>query len=164
MTKLTSAQAYALQVRADRRAAALERASGVIREDNNRVNAMYRVAKVTKTNAKTKAKAAPDKVTPWTTAETNSIIETYLRLSTGGVVNTDEVVEAHTANYPHRSEGAVSYVVSQLRCLDVTNSKEVTLVSSEGLLIAAYEAAPERFPAGAELVEGRLNAVFRAVL
>jgi len=160
MTKLTSAQAYALQVRADRRAAALERASGVIREDNNRVNAMYEVAKVTKA----KAKAAPDKVTPWTTAETNSIIETYLRLSTGGVVNTDEVVEAHTANYPHRSEGAVSYVVSQLRCLDVTNSKEVTLVSSEGLLIAAYEAAPERFPAGAELVEGRLNAVFRAVL
>jgi hypothetical protein len=125
---------------------------------------MYATAKVAKAKVKTNTKKAPGKFAPWSTAETRSVVDTYLRLSTGGVVNTDEVVDAHAVNYPNRSEGAVSYVVSQLRCLDVTNSKEVTLTSAEGLVIAAYEAAPERFPAGAKFVEGRLNAVFRAVL
>ena len=37
MSKLTSAQAYALQIKSDRRAAALERQNNVIREDNARI-------------------------------------------------------------------------------------------------------------------------------
>ena len=163
--KLTPAQAYALQVRADRRAAALERASSVIREDNNRVNAMFTTTKVAQPKvAKAKVKAAPRKFAPWSTAEYNAIVDAYLRLSTGGVVNKDEVVEAHAVSYPRRSEGAVSYAVSQLNCLDITNSKEVSLTSAEGLVIAAYEAAPERFPAGAELVEARLGAALSGLL
>jgi hypothetical protein len=41
MIKLTPAQAYALQAKADRLAAALERQSATVREDNARINAMY---------------------------------------------------------------------------------------------------------------------------
>ena len=41
MQKLTTAQAYALQVKADRRAAARERASGAVAADNNRVKAIF---------------------------------------------------------------------------------------------------------------------------
>jgi acetolactate synthase regulatory subunit len=39
--KLTASQTYALQVKADRRAAALERQGGVIKEDDARVKAMF---------------------------------------------------------------------------------------------------------------------------
>ena len=161
--KLTPAQAYAAQVRSDRRAAALERASSVIREDNDRVNAMFTTPKVAQPKV-AKVKGAPRKFAPWSTAEYSSIVDTYLRLSAGGVVNKDEVIEAHAVSYPRRSEGAVSYAVSQLNCLDITNSKEVSLTSAEGLVIAAYEAAPERFPAGAELVEARLGAALSGLL
>ena len=161
--KLTPAQAYAAQVRSDRRAAALERASGVIREDNNRVNAMFATTKVAQPKV-VKAKVAPRKYAPWSTAEFSSIVDTYLSLSAGGVINKSEVIEAHAVNYPRRSEGSVSYVVSQLSGLDVANSQEVSLTCAESLVVAAYEAAPERFPAGAELVEARLGAALSGLL
>jgi len=168
MAKLTSAQAYALQVKADRRAAALERNSTAIRDDNNRVDAIFAAAKVAAPKAAkakaAKAKAAPRKYAPWSTAEYSSIVDTYLRLATGGVVNKDEVITAHAVNFPRRSEGAVSYVVSHLSGLDIAHSGELTLTVAEGLVIAAYEAAPERFPAGAEVVEARLSAAFSGLL
>jgi len=41
MTKLTTSQAYAAQVKADRRAAAAERRNGVMAADNARVAEMY---------------------------------------------------------------------------------------------------------------------------
>jgi hypothetical protein len=52
MTKLTPAQAQAAQARSDRRAAALDRQSPVIKQDNQRINQMYAAAsqpKVTET-------------------------------------------------------------------------------------------------------------------
>jgi len=48
MTKLTSAQAYANQVKADRRAAAAERRDGAIAADNARVTDLFKAAEVTK--------------------------------------------------------------------------------------------------------------------
>jgi hypothetical protein len=39
--KLSNAKAYAAQVKADRRAAALERQNEAVRNDNERVNAMF---------------------------------------------------------------------------------------------------------------------------
>ena len=51
MTKLTPAQAYAAQVKADRRAAALDRQGGAVKADNARVAEMF-------------AKAAPTEVDP----------------------------------------------------------------------------------------------------
>jgi hypothetical protein len=164
--KLTPAQAYAAQVRADRRAAVRDdRRDPSIIADNARLDAMFATTKVAQPKvAKAKVKAAPRKFAPWSTAEYSSIVDTYLRLSTGGVVNKDEVVEAHAVSYPRRSEGAVSYAVSQLRGLDIAHSSEISLTSAEGLVIAAYEAAPERFPAGAELVEARLGAALSGLL
>jgi hypothetical protein len=46
MTKLTPAQAQAAQAKADRKAAAAERRSAAIREDNNRINEMFATAQV----------------------------------------------------------------------------------------------------------------------
>jgi hypothetical protein len=158
MQKLTTAQAYALQVKADRRAAARERASGAVAADDNRVNAMFANAEVA---AKPKvAKPAAGKVrkyAPWKTAEYQAIVDTYLRLAAGGDVVKDEVIAAHRSAYPRRSEGAVSFVVAHLRGLDAQHEGELTLTVAEGLLAAAYEADPERFPAGGEVVEARLE-------
>jgi len=47
MTKLTTAQAYALQVKADRRAAAAERRGTDVAADNARVKAIYKKAEIT---------------------------------------------------------------------------------------------------------------------
>ena len=52
MTKLTPAQAYAAQAKADRKAAAAERRSVAIREDNNRINEMFTAAQVKPTSSK----------------------------------------------------------------------------------------------------------------
>ena len=158
MQKLTTAQAYALQVKADRRAAARERASGAVAADNNRVKAIFANAEVA---AKPKvAKPAAGKVrkyAPWKTAEYQAIVDTYLRLAAGGDVVKDEVIAAHRSAYPRSSEGTVSYVVAHLRGLDVQHESQLTLTVAEGLLAAAYEADPERFPAGAAVVEARLE-------
>ena len=158
MQKLTTAQAYALQVKADRRAAARERASGAVRNDNARIEALFADSEVA---AKPKvAKPVGNKVrkyAPWKTAEYQAIVDTYLRLAAGGDVVKDEVIAAHRSAYPRRSEGAVSFVVAHLRGLDVQHEGELTLTVAEGLLAAAYEADPERFPAGGEVVEARLE-------
>jgi hypothetical protein len=45
--KLTPAQAYALQAKADRHAAALERRGGAVAADNARVKSLYKKAQVT---------------------------------------------------------------------------------------------------------------------
>jgi hypothetical protein len=159
LKKLTPAQAYAAQVKADRRAAALERQGVTVRNDNNRVSAMF-----AKVEQPAKPKAAKAKVTetrkyaPWGTAEYQFIVDAYLRLSSGGDVPRDEIIAAHAVNYPNRSEGAISYAVAHLKGLDVAVPGEPTLTIAEGLVIAAYEANPGRFPAGADLVEARLEA------
>lgn len=51
MTKLTASQAYALQVKADRRAAALERREGAVATDNARVTKLFKQAEETKRTA-----------------------------------------------------------------------------------------------------------------
>lgn len=163
MTKLTTAQAYALQVKADRRAAARERASGAVRNDNARIEALF--AKVEQPKVAKVANPVGDtvrKYAPWKTAEYAAIVDTYLRLSAGGDVVKEEVIAAHRVAYPRRSEGAVSFVVAHLRGLDVQHEGELTLTVAEGLLAAAYEADPERFPAGAAVVERRLEEALAA--
>ena len=163
MQKLTTAQAYALQVKADRRAAARERASGAVRNDNARIEALFADSEVA---AKPKvAKPVGNKVrkyAPWKTAEYQAIVDTYLRLAAGGDVVKDEVIAAHRSAYPRRSEGAVSFVVAHLRGLDVQHEGELTLTVAEGLLAAAYEADPERFPSGEAAVERRLEEALAA--
>lgn len=144
--KLTTAQAYALQVKADRRAAARERANASVAADNNRVNAMFAATEVVAPKVAKTKQPAVRKYAPWSMAEYRSIVDTYLRLSAGGVVSKEEVIAEHAVNYPRRSEGAVSFVVSHLRGLDVAHESELSLTVAEGLMAAAYEANPERFP------------------
>ncbi len=62
MTKLTAAQSYALQVKADRRAAALERQGNVVREDNARINAMFAATEKVAQRKVTKGAKATKKV------------------------------------------------------------------------------------------------------
>ena len=158
MTKLTAAQSYALQVKADRRAAARERASGAVAADNNRVKAIFAKAEQTKVAKVAKPSTAQvRKYAPWGGAETAAIVDTYLRLSAGGVVTRSEVIDAHRVAYPRRSEGAVSYVVAHLQGLDTLSDSQLTLNVAPHLIEAAYKADPERFPAGAAVVEARLE-------
>jgi hypothetical protein len=144
-TKLTAAQAYALQVKADRRAAARERANVSVAADNNRVNAMFAATEVVAPKVAKTKQPAVRKYAPWSMAEYRSIVNTYLRLSAGGAVIKDEVIAEHAIKYPRRSEGAVSFVVSHLKGLDVAHESELSLTVSEGLMAAAYEADSARF-------------------
>ena len=166
MKKLTPAQAHAAQVRADRRAAALERREADVAGDNHRVAELF--AKAKPQAGKKPAKANPAKVrkyAPWGAAEYQSAVATYLELFQAGNVNREEFIATHTAKYPRRSEGAVSYTVAHLRALDTECVAPTgTLVPAEGLVIAAYEAAPERFPQGAALVEARLAAALEGLV
>lgn len=62
MTKLTPAQAYALQVKADRRAAAAERRGGAVAADEARVKAIYKKAEAEVDAYRLPVSEAPAKV------------------------------------------------------------------------------------------------------
>jgi hypothetical protein len=154
MTKLTPAQAYALQAKADRRAAAVERQGNIVREDNARVKAIFANTEVAKIK-----QPAVRKYVPWGAAETEAIVKTYIRLSAGGVVNRSEVIDAHRAVYPRRSEGAINYVVAHLQGLDVLSDIKSSLVVADHLVATAYEVDPERFPSGTSQENKIVNAI-----
>ena len=147
--KLTPAQAYALQVRADRRAAALERASSVIREDNNRVNAMFSTAKVTQTKP-VKVKRTSKKVR-WAAGELNLLVDLYLKYvdAANGCDNRELIVADFIAQYPARGESAVVLGVMQVKGLDVYYQAKGLKDTSQALINKLYSVDPIRFPGGA---------------
>ena len=157
MTKLNSAQAYANQVRADRRAAALERRSDVaVKADNLRVAQLYPVA------PKAAPKAAKSgKRVRWTGAELDLMVELYPQYvdAANGSDNREEIVKAFSARYPQRSEGSAHMLICQIKQMDAYYPADGMSNVNPQLADKLYAADPVRFPGGATREEKVLGAL-----
>ena len=164
MTKLTSAQAYANQVKADRRAAAAERRDGAIAADNARVAQLYFVA----------PKAAPKapksgKRVRWTGAELDLMVELYPQYvdAANGSDNREEIVKAFSARYPQRSGGSAHLLICQIKQLDAYYPADGMSNVNPQLAAKLYAADPVRFPGGStreEKVMGALDLLLAELL
>jgi hypothetical protein len=158
MIKLTPAQAYAAQVRADRRSAALERRGSVIAADNARINELFKKEEVA---PKIKVKKIASKKVRWTSKEFDLIINLYLKHVDGvnGVENRAQIEAEFGAVYPTRTGSAVALCVCQIKGLDTYHPAEGMKDTSQMLIDKLYAINPERFPGGAKREEKVLNAL-----
>jgi hypothetical protein len=155
MTKLTTAQAYALQVKADKRARAIENRDPVIAADNARINAMFTVAPKVTQRKVTKA----TKKVRWTGPEFDFAIEVYLQFTVKGkvAVNNPVAVANFQNKFGNRNYGAVNMLFGQIRGLDNYAPQEGLTDTSQMLIDKLYAVDPERFPVGAIREEKMLN-------
>jgi len=164
MTKLTSAQAYAAQVKADRRAAAAERRDGAIAADNARVAQLYPVA----------PKAAPKapksgKRVRWTGDELDLLVNLYL--THVDPINAPEeagpISAEFSRQFPKRSGAAIVLGIAQIKAQDTYHPAKGMTDTSRALVDKLYAADPVRFPGGAtreEKVMGALDLLLAEVL
>lgn len=169
MTKLTPAQAYALQVKADRRAAAAERRGSAIGADEARVKSLFAtVAEPTKTRVKT-AKKSNGKKVRWTSAEFDLLIDLYLKHAdaTNGSDNRDIIAEQFALQFPERSRSAVCLAVMQVKGLDAFYTAEGLKDTSQELIDKLFAIDSVRFPGGVskeEKVSNALDALLADIL
>lgn len=157
--KLTPAQAYAAQVKADRRAAAIERRGQVVAADNNRVNAMF-------VNAR-EQKVAPKKVTKatkkvrWTGPEFDLLIELYLKHvdAANGAENAGAIYDEFSAVFNTRTQASLCLAIAQIKGLDVYYPAKGMKDTSQELIDKLHVVNPERFPGAANAEEKVLNAL-----
>jgi len=170
MTKLSPAQAYALQAKALRRVDARDRAAdGVIREDDNRIKAMFAAAQVPAKPKRAKAQRAGGKKTRWSGAELDLLIALYLKYVDGvnGVESGAQVVDEFQAQYPDRSAAAVVLGLAQIKGLDAQHPAQGMTDTSQALVDRLYAIDPVRFPGGVtreEKVLGDLDRLVAEVL
>jgi hypothetical protein len=157
--KLTPAQAYTAQVKADRRAAAIERCGEVVAADNNRVNAMFAITNERKVTTKKVTKAT--KKVRWSGPEFDLLIELYLKHVdlANKRDNREYIVEGFVQRYPERTESAVVLGVMQIKGLDAYYPAKGMKDTSQELIDKLYVADPVRFPGGANSEEKVLNAL-----
>jgi hypothetical protein len=162
MTKLTPAQAYAAQVRADRRAAALERRGSVIAADNARVNELFENVRVAQPK---KVKKTSSKKVRWTDKEYDLIIDLYLKYVDGinGVENGRIIHDEFNRVYDTRSEASLSLQVAQIKGLDAYHPAEGMKDTSQTLIDKLFKIDPVRFP-GRPDQEDKIQAKIDALL
>ncbi len=158
--KLTPSQAYALQVKADRRAAAIERQGNVVREDNVRVDAMFIAAKEVAPRKVAKVAKATKKVR-WTGPELDYLIDRYLVNfnKADGTVNYAAINDEFATKFPKRGTTGVQMAVCQIRGLDTWVVGEGLTDTSQALIDKLYAADPVRFPGGANAEVKVMNAL-----
>ncbi len=157
MTKLTPAQAYAAQVRADRRSAALERRNPNIAADNARINAILdtrgsavdRAVAVFKAHAPKARKTSPK--VRWTGPELDFAINLYLQhFSKGaGTVDSTLVMNLFAQRFPKRGNIGVNMLLCQIKGLDTWCPAKGLKDTSQMLINKLYMVDPNRFPGGA---------------
>ena len=148
VTKLTPAQTQAAVARADRKAAAVERAaSTTIRANDLRVAAMWDIAKPV---AAKKAPKATKKIR-WSGAELETAIGVYLQytIRITSAVNNPKAVAEVQAKFPKRNYGSVNMLFTQIRGLDTQAPQEGLTDTSQILINKLYSVDPIRFPGGA---------------
>jgi hypothetical protein len=160
LTKLTAAQAYALQVKADRRAAAIERRGNVVREDNARVNAMFIVAEKVATPKVAKVKKATKKVR-WTGAELDLLIVLYLKHvdAANGAENATVIYDEFSKVFDTRTQASLCLAIAQIKGLDVYYPAKGMKDTSQELIDKLHAVDPVRFPGGASSEEKVMNAL-----
>jgi hypothetical protein len=148
--KLTPAQAYAAQVRADRRAAAVERQGSTIAADNARLNELFKREEVAKVVNVKKTQKATKKVR-WTAAELDYLVDRYLAHfnKADGSVDYVAIGAEFAAKFTQRGTTGVQMAVCQIRGLDTWVVGEGLSDTSQALIDKLYAVDPERFPGGA---------------
>ena len=157
--KLTPAQAYAAQVRADRRAEAInDRRDPAIVADNARINAMYGNAKVAPVK---KTKKVTAKRVAWTSKELDLLINLYLKHvdAANGSDNRETIVNAFSVNYPDRSVAAAHLMICQIKQLDAYYPAQGMTSVSDLLRNKLYSVDSIRFPGGATKEDKIVNAL-----
>ena len=145
--KLTAAQAYAAQLKSDKRARAIENRDPIIAADNARINAMYategQLAPAPTLVARRDRRA-------WTVDELTLALELYLVsfCPVSGGTDWVSVAPIFAARYPERGEGAFRMVLSQISAYDV-RSPLAGLTGSVALRQILCDADPVRFSAAA---------------
>ena len=161
VTKLTAAQTYALQAKADKRARVLEeRANPELKADRQRVDAMFTVAeKVTQRKVAKVGKAT--KKVRWTGAELDYLIDRYVAHfnKAEGTVNYAAINDEFAAKFPERGTVGVQMAVCQIRGLDTWVVGEGLTDTSQALIDKLYAADPVRFPGGANAEVKVMNAL-----
>jgi hypothetical protein len=157
-TKLTPAQAQALQAKADRKAEALLRAADpTLRADNKRIDAMYAMP------VKAQPKKAPKstKKVRWTSPELDFLVARYLVhfSKATGTVNYNAVRDEFAVKFPQRGTTGVQMAVCQIRGLDTWVAGEGLSDTSQLLIDKLYAVDPVRFPGGATKEEKIVNAL-----
>jgi len=146
MTKLTPAQAYALQVKADRRAAAAERRGTVVKAEDKRVAEMYKAIA-----PKVTVKRVHNTKRRWTNGELDLLISLYLK-HVDPVNAPDEraaITEAFGKVYPDRGDSAVCLGIMQIKALDAYHPAKGMTDTSAALIDKLHAADPDRFPGAA---------------
>lgn len=158
--KLTPSQAYALQVKADRRAAAIERQGNVVREDNVRVDAMFIAAKEVAPVKVTRVKKATKKVR-WTGAELDLLIVLYLKHvdAANGAENATVIYDEFSKVFDTRTQASLCLAIAQIKGLDVYYPAKGMKDTSQELIDKLYAVDPVRFPGGASSEEKVMNAL-----
>ena len=158
MTKLTPAQAYALQVKSDRRAAAADRCNSIISADEARIKRMFTV-EVDRKPAK--AKRANSKKVRWIGAEFDLLINLYLKHVdvVGPCDNRDAIADEFALQFPERGHSAVCLAVMQVKGLDALYPAEGLKDTSQELVDKLFAVDPIRFPGGASKEEKIFNAL-----
>lgn len=155
--KLTAAQAYALQVKADKRARAIENRDPVIVADNARINAMFAVAPKV---AQRKVVKATKKVR-WISAELDLLIELYLKHvdAANGAENATVIYDKFSKAFNTRTQASLCLAIAQVKGLDAYYPAKGMKDTSQELIDKLYAVDPVRFPGGASSEEKVMNAL-----
>ena len=161
MKKLTPAQAYALQVKADKRARVLEeRANPELKADRQRVDAMFNTV-VNKRSAKiVKAKKVSNRVA-WTQPEVDFLIQQYIEsVDLVNLTYNRGAIEAKfEGQFGSQHVNSVHLILCQIKHIDSYYPAEGMNSVSQLVRERAYAADPNRFPGGVTQEEKIGNAI-----
>ncbi len=163
MTKLSPAQAYALQAKALRRADARDRADEAIREDDNRIKAMFAAAQVPAKPKRAKTQRTGGNKTRWSGAELDLLIALYLKHfdAANANINRDAILEEFLQAFPNRASSAVVLGAMQIIALDTQCPLQGLTDTSQAMVDRLYAVDPNRFPGGATREDKVLSALDR---
>jgi hypothetical protein len=158
--KLTPAQAYAAQVKADRRAAAIERRGEVVAADNNRVNAMFAPVRNSRASKVAKVKKASKRVA-WTQPEVDFLVQQYIESVdlVNLTYNRGDIEAKFEQLFGAQHVGSVHLILCQIKHIDAYYPADGMNSVSQLVRERAYAADPIRFEGALKTEEKTLDAL-----
>jgi hypothetical protein len=161
VTKLTAAQAYALQVKADKRARVLEeRANPELKADRQRVDAMFSTVVNKRSTKVAKAKKVSNRVA-WTQPEVDFLVQQY----TDSVdlvnltYNRGDIETKFEQLFGSQHVNSVHLILCQIKHIDAYYPAQGMTSVSQLVRERAYAADPVRFSDAVKSEEEALNAL-----
>jgi len=158
--KLTSAQAYALQAKADRRAAAIERQGNIVREDNVRVDAMFAPVTNARVGKVAKVKKGSTRVA-WTQPEVDFLLQEYIDSVdlVNLTYNRGDIEAKFEQLFGAQHVNSVHLILCQIKHIDAYYPAQGMTSVSQLVRERAYAIDPVRFSDAVKSEEEALNAL-----